>query len=213
VLRYLSRYTHRVAISNRRLVAADNTSVAFRWKDCRINGPGRWQTMRLHPHEFIRRFLMHVLPRGHPSQRHTPKLKQLFPQIDHQEKSRGNRAQLGDPHARRPNGHVPGSIEQQALVLPVRHTRRQCAIQKARPDLGIGHAVMLPDSKRSSIWTGELEPAIGLKARNAWSVAIARAAGFRMLVMSHDRDRGTPRGATPPTPPGIRVTYPAVRLG
>ena len=41
VLRYLSRYTHRVAISNRRLVAADNTSIAFRWKDYRINGPGR----------------------------------------------------------------------------------------------------------------------------------------------------------------------------
>src|SRR6516164_4481785 len=48
VLRYLSRYTHRVAISNRRLVAADNTSIAFRWKDYRINGPGRWKTMRLH---------------------------------------------------------------------------------------------------------------------------------------------------------------------
>src|SRR6267378_4974672 len=57
VLRYLSRYTHRIAISNRRLVAADNTSIAFRWKDYRVNGPGRWKTMRLHPHEFIRRFL------------------------------------------------------------------------------------------------------------------------------------------------------------
>ena len=70
VLRYLSRYTHRVAISNRRLVAADNTSIAFRWKDYRINGPGRWKTMRLHPHEFIRRFLMHVLPKGSHRIRH-----------------------------------------------------------------------------------------------------------------------------------------------
>jgi len=61
VLRYLSRYTHRAAISNRRLVAADNTSIAFRCKGYRIHGPGRWKTMRLHPHEFIRRFLMHVL--------------------------------------------------------------------------------------------------------------------------------------------------------
>jgi len=84
-----------------------------------------------------------------------------------------------DPDARRRNGHVHESIEQQALVLPVRHTRRQRAIQKARPDLGIGHAVMLPDSNRSSIWTGELEPAIGLKARNAWSVAIASGGGFQ----------------------------------
>jgi hypothetical protein len=64
VLRYLSRYTHRVAISNRRLVAADDAGVAFRWKDTRIAGPDRWKTMRLHPHEFIRRFLLHVLPRA-----------------------------------------------------------------------------------------------------------------------------------------------------
>jgi hypothetical protein len=64
VLRYLSRYTHRVAISNRRLVAADDNAIAFRWKDYRSNGPDRWKTMRLHPHEFIRRFLLHVLPKG-----------------------------------------------------------------------------------------------------------------------------------------------------
>jgi predicted Zn-ribbon and HTH transcriptional regulator len=70
VLRYLSRYTHRVAISNRRLMAADNGAIAFRWKDYRVNGPGRWKTMRLHPHEFIRRFLMHVLPKGFHRIRH-----------------------------------------------------------------------------------------------------------------------------------------------
>jgi len=57
VLRYLSRYTHRVAISNQRLVAADDGGVAFRWKDYRMDGPDRWKTMTLHPHEFIRRFL------------------------------------------------------------------------------------------------------------------------------------------------------------
>jgi Putative transposase len=70
VLRYLSRYTHRVAISNRRLIAADDAGVAFRWKDYRIDGPGRWKTMRLHPHEFIRRFLLHVLPKGFHRIRH-----------------------------------------------------------------------------------------------------------------------------------------------
>src|SRR6266851_4070138 len=70
VLRYLSRYTHRVAISNRRLVAADDGAIAFRWKDYRVNGPDRWKTMRLHPHEFIRRFLMHVLPKGFHRIRH-----------------------------------------------------------------------------------------------------------------------------------------------
>src|SRR3981189_817248 len=70
VLRYLSRYTHRVAISNRRLIAADDGAIAFRWKDYRVNGPGRWKTMRLPPHEFIRRFLMHVLPKGFHRIRH-----------------------------------------------------------------------------------------------------------------------------------------------
>jgi hypothetical protein len=70
VLRYLSRYTHRVAISNRRLVAADNGGVSFRWKDYRIEGPERWKTMTLTPHEFIRRFLIHVLPRGFHRIRH-----------------------------------------------------------------------------------------------------------------------------------------------
>jgi Putative transposase/Transposase zinc-binding domain len=70
VLRYLSRYTHRVAISNRRLISADDKGVAFRWKDYRIDGPGRWKTMTLDPHEFIRRFLMHVLPKGFHRIRH-----------------------------------------------------------------------------------------------------------------------------------------------
>jgi hypothetical protein len=64
VLRYLSRYTHRVAISNRRLISADERAVTFKWKDYRIEGPGRYKTMTLPTHQFIRRFLMHVLPKG-----------------------------------------------------------------------------------------------------------------------------------------------------
>jgi hypothetical protein len=64
VLAYLSRYTHRVAISNRRLVSADETGVTFKCKDYRIEGPGRYKTMTLPTHEFIRRFLAHVLPMG-----------------------------------------------------------------------------------------------------------------------------------------------------
>jgi hypothetical protein len=70
VLRYLSRYTHRVAISNRRLVAADDGSVSFRWKDYREDGLARWKTMTLAPAEFIRRFLIHVLPKGFHRIRH-----------------------------------------------------------------------------------------------------------------------------------------------
>jgi hypothetical protein len=70
VLRYMARYTHRVAISNRRLVSADDSGVAFRCKDYRLDGPDRWKTLTLHPHEFIRRFLMHVLPKGFHRIRH-----------------------------------------------------------------------------------------------------------------------------------------------
>ena len=64
VLAYLARYTHRVAISNRGLISADETGVTFKWKDYRIEGPGRYKTMTLPTHEFIRRFLTHVLPNG-----------------------------------------------------------------------------------------------------------------------------------------------------
>ena len=70
VLAYLARYTHRVAISNSRLIAADSTGVTFRYKDYRIKGPGRYKTMTLKPDEFIRRFLIHVLPNGFHRIRH-----------------------------------------------------------------------------------------------------------------------------------------------
>lgn len=70
VLAYLSRYTHRVAISNQRLLAFDDASVTFRYKDYRRDGAERRQVMSLATHEFIRRFLIHVLPRGFHRIRH-----------------------------------------------------------------------------------------------------------------------------------------------
>ncbi|WP_027235659.1 IS91 family transposase [Leisingera caerulea] len=70
VLAYLSRYTHRVAISNSRLIRMDGRSVTFRVKDYRVNGPGRHTTMTLKTGEFIRRFLIHVLPKGQHRIRH-----------------------------------------------------------------------------------------------------------------------------------------------
>jgi hypothetical protein len=70
VLAYLSRYTHRVAISNRRLIALDERRVTFKVKDYRIEGPGRYTTMTLDVAEFIRRFLIHVLPKGFHRIRH-----------------------------------------------------------------------------------------------------------------------------------------------
>ncbi|TIV57535.1 MAG: IS91 family transposase, partial [Mesorhizobium sp.] len=70
VLAYLSRYTHRVAISNRRLVRFDEAGVTFRYKDYRRPDTDRQQVMTLATDEFIRRFLLHVLPRGFHRIRH-----------------------------------------------------------------------------------------------------------------------------------------------
>jgi hypothetical protein len=70
VLAYLSRYTHRVAISNRRLITCDHKGVTFKYKDYRADGPARYKVMTLATHEFIRRFLMHVLPKGFHRIRH-----------------------------------------------------------------------------------------------------------------------------------------------
>ena len=70
VLAYLSRYTHRVAISNSRLIALDHRGVTFKWKDYRIEGRDRYKQMTLATDEFIRRFLLHVLPHGFHRIRH-----------------------------------------------------------------------------------------------------------------------------------------------
>lgn len=70
VLAYLSRYTHRIAISNSRLIRFDAHSVTFRVKDYRLNGARRHTTMTLATGEFIRRFLIHVLPKGQHRIRH-----------------------------------------------------------------------------------------------------------------------------------------------
>jgi len=70
VLAYLARYTHRVAISNRRLITHDGNGVTFRYKDYRRDGAARQQVMTLATGEFIRRFLLHTLPRGFHRIRH-----------------------------------------------------------------------------------------------------------------------------------------------
>lgn len=70
VLAYLSRYTHRVAIANSRLVACDDRGVTFKWKDYRAEPSQRHKTLTLTTDEFIRRFLLHVLPHGFHRIRH-----------------------------------------------------------------------------------------------------------------------------------------------
>ncbi len=68
VVEYLGRYTHRVAISNNRILKAEHDTVTFKWRDYRDSS--RWKVMSLHADEFIRRFLMHVLPTGFTKIRH-----------------------------------------------------------------------------------------------------------------------------------------------
>ena len=70
VLAYLSRYTHRVAISNQRLLSMNESGITFRWKDYRAKGRTRYKTMTLATDEFMRRFLLHVLPGGFHRIRH-----------------------------------------------------------------------------------------------------------------------------------------------
>jgi hypothetical protein len=69
-LAYLARYTHRVAIANSRLVALDEHGVTFKWKDYRAKGRTKHKTMTLAADEFMRRFLLHVLPTGFHRIRH-----------------------------------------------------------------------------------------------------------------------------------------------
>ena len=70
VLAYFSRYTHRIAIANSRLITLDDQGVTFKWKDYRNKGRTRQKIMTLAAHEFIRRFLIHILPTGFHRIRH-----------------------------------------------------------------------------------------------------------------------------------------------
>ena len=116
VLAYLSRYTHRVAISNNRLVSADADTVAFNWKDYRIKHSDRMKVMRLPTSEFIRRFLIHVLPSGFHRIRHSGflangirrdrinKIRRLLDAMPEPEQTR-DEDRTDDPDA--PNAHQP----------------------------------------------------------------------------------------------------------
>ena len=97
VLRYLSRYTHRVAISNRRLVSHDEKGVTFKYKDYRIEGPARYKTMTLATDEFIRRFLIHVLPAGFHRIRYYGLLASAAPRRQHRASTRTARAAIRLP--------------------------------------------------------------------------------------------------------------------
>ena len=92
VLEYLSRYTHRIAISNSRIIDYDQQSVTFKWKDYRVKEKRRFKTMTLPVDEFIRRFLMHVLPARFHRIRHFG----LFANHQHKQNLQTIRQRLGE---------------------------------------------------------------------------------------------------------------------
>ena len=95
MLAYLSRYTHRVAISNRRLISLDENGVTFRYKDYRRDGAERHRTMTLATDEFIRRFLLHVLPNGFPPHSALWPARQRHPQGQCRPRPRAARGAAG----------------------------------------------------------------------------------------------------------------------
>jgi hypothetical protein len=125
VLAYLSRYTHRVAISNSRLISADADTVAFRWKDYRIKTGDRQKVMRLATDEFIRRFLIHVLPDGFHRIRHYGLLGRGHAQSHHRP----------DPHpARGGNPHGTGPADPKCRGHPAHPARALSLLRRANAD-------------------------------------------------------------------------------
>jgi hypothetical protein len=116
VLAYLSRYTHRVAISNSRLIAFDGNGVTFKWKDYRTEGRERLKRMTLASDEFIRRFLIHVLPRGFHRIRHYG----LFASSQRAENIARARQLLTtpDPQSKAPDAAAANADEPRALLHP-----------------------------------------------------------------------------------------------
>lgn len=119
VLAYLSRYTHRVAISNQRLVSMDERGITFRWKDYRAKGRTRYKTMTLGADEFMRRFLLHVLPSGFHRIRHYG----LIANADRREKLKRIREVLSQDPAQKPLPVAPATTAQPSIgTAPVRAT-------------------------------------------------------------------------------------------
>jgi hypothetical protein len=142
VLAYLSHYTHRVAISNHRLVSVDAETVTFRWKDYRIKRGDRMKVMRLPTSEFIRRFMTHVLPSRFHRIRHTgflangirrdriEKIRRLLDLKSNPDQTPGEatRDDPDDPNARQPCPKCGGAM----IVIEI-FTRGQTPKSRAPP--------------------------------------------------------------------------------
>ena len=164
VLAYLSRYTHRVAISNSRLLCLDERGVTFRWKDYRAKGRTRHKTMTLAAEEFIRRFLLHVLPTGFHRIRHygllangarTANLALARALLNH---APAQHAQATDADT----GHAPRSRASCAdtAVVQCSSSRPSCAArQSARRRRRTYHECHRPTNTKSSprLWSATVD--------------------------------------------------------
>lgn len=119
VLAYLARYTHRVAISSSRLVSADEAGVTFKYKDYRIEGPERYKTMTVAPAEFIRRFMLHILPKGFHRIRHYGLLASSRTKADTIARARELIAAAAPPQAPRPAKQDQAPAGTEATAEPV----------------------------------------------------------------------------------------------
>jgi Putative transposase/Transposase zinc-binding domain len=119
VLAYLARYTHRVAISSQRLIAADDNGVTFTFKDYRIAGPERYKTMTLAPGEFIRRFMLHVLPKGFHRIRHYGLLARSRTRADTIERARELIAAAAPPPSPPPTKQARPPADTEAMDKPL----------------------------------------------------------------------------------------------
>jgi len=135
VLAYLSRYTHRVAIANSRLIAADDDGVTFTWKDYRFEGRDRHKTMTLAPDEFIRRFLLHVLPKSFHRIRHYGLLASAARRATSPAPGAARRTRAANGARRDDQGHRHGANRPSPAMPALRraHDRRRDLRARRRP--------------------------------------------------------------------------------
>jgi hypothetical protein len=147
VLAYLSRYTHRVAIANSRLVSLDGSGVTFTWKDYRTKGRERYKTMTLATDEFIRRFLLHVLPHGFHRIRHYG----LFANGNRAEKLARARELLDAPAPQDQTEPATKADETPSLAQPCPHCGgRMIIIETFEPGQNPrGHAPRAPPPRKA----------------------------------------------------------------
>ena len=226
VLAYLARYTHRTAIANSRLVAVDDNEVAFSYKDYRR--AGRERVMRLAPHEFIRRFLLHVLPDGFHRIRHygflprATETRQLararsLLQFQSTREPDAAREPKADEHAREPFAVCPdcggltcgaSAMSPNARLPPSAATHRDI---KSRPDL----ATAQPSTRRrrrclpSPLAFAPLRPrprhrhAAQIsppRLRNRSTVSSCQSPQRKQRLENQDRPRAFPIAANRPAP-------------